>query len=174
MYKVALFALATMFVPLGVSASTVTVQGGGPYDVTSDTFFTGIVQSTADGAGSYVLDFFTPGDTVNAIADAAVTAGTVNQSFTGLTMSWIDGLNLNTLVSATGVDSLSTVFDLNFPVQQLVFNWTDSTALAGFRFDVETSVAAVPLPASLILFGSALAGLGVFGRRRKWTGGLTV
>lgn len=172
MYKVALFALAAMVAPIGVSAATVTVEGGGPYDVTSDTFFTGIVQSSADGAGSYVVDFFTPGDTVTAIADAAVTAGTVNISFTNLTMSWIDGLNLNTLVSSTGVDSLSTVFDTSFPLQQLVFEWTDSDNQAGFRFDVETSVAAVPLPASLILFGSALAGLGIFGRRRKWTGGV--
>ncbi len=172
-YKVALFSLAVTVAPLGASAATIAVQGGGPYDVTSDSLFTGIVESTADGAGSYILDFFTPGPTVDAIADAAVTEATTNSSFTGLTMSWIDGLNLNTLVSAAGVDTLSTSFNTVFPVQQLRFDWTDSVNEAGFRFDVETTVAAVPLPASILLFGSALAGLGIFGRRRKWAEGVT-
>lgn len=167
MYKAAVFSLFAITAPLGASAATIAVEGGGPYDVTSDTLFTGIVTSSADGAGSYILEFFTSGPTVFAVADAAVTQATVSSSFTDLEMSWIDGLNLNTLNSAAGVDTLTTEFNEDFPVQQLRFDWSNSVAEAGFRFDIETDVTPVPLPASILLIGTALAGLGLFGRRRK-------
>jgi hypothetical protein len=167
MYKIALFTMAAAIAPLGASAATIAVQGGGPYDVSIESLFTGIVISSADGAGSYVLDFFTSGPVVTAVVDAAVTAATINTSFTDLTMSWIDGLALNTLVSATGVDTLTTEFNSGFPVQQLVFEWTDSDADAGFRFDVTTTP--VPLPASVLLLGAAFAGLGAVTRARGST-----
>lgn len=170
MNRLTVLALAAAIAPVSVSAATIAAEGGGPYDVTSDTLFTGIVTSAADGPGSYVLDFFTPGETIIANADAAVTPATVNISFSNLTMSWVDGLNLNTLVASSGVDELSTTFDTDFPVQQLVFDWTDSDAGSGFRFDVETEFAAIapiPVPASVLLLGSALAGAGIFGRKRK-------
>lgn len=168
MNKLALFAVAAVMAPLGVSAAVVT-EGGGPYDVTSDTLFTGIARSEDGGAGSYIVEFFTPGATINAIADAAVTEATVSLSFTDLSMSWIDGQSMNTITSATGVDTLSTVFDMNFPVQQLRFDWTDSVADQGFRFDVTTSaaVSAIPVPASILLLMSGLGGLGLMGARRK-------
>jgi hypothetical protein len=165
MNKIALFTLAAAIAPFGVSAATIAVEGGGPYDVSTETLFTGIVVSSADGAGSYVLDFFTSGPDVTAVADAAVTEATIDTSFTDLTMSWIDGLNLNTLVAATGVDTLTTAFNSGFPVQKLVFEWSDSDVGAGFRFDVETTP--VPLPASVLLLGAAFAGLGVATRARK-------
>lgn len=165
-----LYVCALTVAPLSASAVTTAVQGGGPYDVASDTLFTGVVESTADGPGSFILDFFTSGNRVVAIADAAVTDATVDTSFGNLSMSWIDGLELNTLVSATGVDTLTTVFDETFPVQQLRFDWTDSISEAGFRFDVETSISEVPIPASILFLGSALAGFGYLGRRRR--GGL--
>lgn len=165
MNRYVLCTLAALVAPLGVSAATIAKEGNGPYDVTSDTLFTGIVESSADGAGSYVLDFFTSGAMVTAVADAAVTEATIASSFTGLTMSWIDGLELNTLVSAAGVDELTTVFDSGFPVQQLRFDWTNSVDGAGFRFDVTTTP--VPLPASAVLIGTTLAGLGFLGRRQR-------
>lgn len=173
MYKAAIFSVFAITAPLGASAATEVFNDGVLNDITSDSLFTGIVESSADGAGSYTLRFFTPGATVLAVADAAVTSATVATSFTGLTMSWIDGISLNTLVSATGVDTLSTTFDTDFPRQRLVFDWTDSDVGAGFRFDVATPVSAVPLPASILLIGSALAGLGLFGRRRNQMGGAT-
>lgn len=162
-------AIVAMGAPMGVSAATIATQGGGPYDISSDTLFTGIVVSESDGAGSYVLDFFTSGEEVKAIAEAAVTAATVNISFANLTMSWIDGLSNNTLVSSAGVDTLTTVFNAAYPIQQLSFDWTNSDAGAGFRFDVATNVAPIPLPASILLFGSALAGLGAINRRKRTT-----
>ena len=169
--KILMSACIAVMAPLAAAAATVVTDGGGPYDVTSDTLFTGIAQSSADGAGSYVIEFFTPGATVRAVADAAVTVATVNESFANLTMSWIDGLNLNTLVSAAGVDTLTTVFDTTYPVQQLRFDWTDSDAQAGFRFDVQTDVqtgvAPVPVPASVLFLAPVLAGLGFAGRRRR-------
>ncbi|MFW2545250.1 VPLPA-CTERM sorting domain-containing protein [Primorskyibacter sp. 2E107] len=167
MHKIALFTLAAIIAPLGVSAATIAAEGGGPYDVTSDTLFTGIVTSSGDGAGSYILDFFTSGATQEAVANAAVTEATINSSFTDLSMSWIDGLALNTIVSAAGVDQLTTVFNGMYPVQQLRFDWTDSVNGAGFRFDVTTTIAAVPLPASALLLLTAFAGAGFAGRKRK-------
>lgn len=167
MYKAAVFSLFAIAAPLGASANTIAFEGGGPYNISSDSLFTGIVTSSADGAGSYILDFFTPGQTVVGVADAAVTQATIDSSFTDLSMSWIDGRSSNTLDSAAGVDTLTTEFNDEFPVQQLRFDWSDSVAEAGFRFDVETDVTPVPLPASILLIGSALAGLGLFGRRRK-------
>lgn len=171
MKALALFTVAAVIAPLGVSAAVVT-EGGGPYDVSSEALFTGVAVSDAGGAGSYILDFFTPGVTIDAEADAAVTQATVNQSFTGLSMSWVDGLALNTIVSASGVDTLSTVFDMTFPTQQLRFDWTDSVAGQGFRFDVTTTggVSTIPVPASLLLLLSGIGGLGLFGARRKRTG----
>ena len=167
MRNLALSSCLVVMAPLVASAATVVAEGGGPYDVTSDVLFTGIAQSSADGAGSYTIDFFTPGNAVLAIADAAVTQATIDTSFTDLTMSWIDGLNLNVLVAATGVDTITTAFDTSFPTQQLRFDWTDSNDQAGFRFDVATQVAPVPVPASFLLLGSTLAAFGFFARRRR-------
>ena len=118
--------------PLAASAATVVTDGGGPYEIASDTLFTGIAQSMADGAGSYVIEFVNSNGTTTAVADAAVTAATVDVSFTDLTVSWIDGLSLNTLVAAAGIDTVTTVFDVGFPVQQLRFEWSDSDAQSGF------------------------------------------
>lgn len=111
-----------------------------------------------------MLDFFTSGPEVEAIADSAATVGT---SFIDLTMSWIDGQSLNSLVSAAGVDTLTTIFDMTYPIQQLRFDWTDSAAGQDFRFDVEAAVTAVPVPAPIFLIGAALAGLGLVGRRNR-------
>ena len=156
--------------PVGVSAATNTGNSGTTYDITSDSLFTGIANSGDGGAGNYTVRFFTPGPTVNALAQAGLTDAAISASFTDLKMIWVDGATLNELVSASGVDTLSTVFDMTFPNQQLRFEWTNSDAGQGFRYDVitdvQTGVGVIPLPASVLLLGSALAGLGVFRRRQ--------
>lgn len=166
MKKALLFA-AIMLAPAMASATTIVVEGGGPYDVTSDTLFTGIVISFAGGPGTYTVDFVSPGAAIAAIADAAVTTADIDTIFTDLTMSWLDGASLNTLVLSPGIDTLSTVFSGAFLSQRLQFSWTDSVQLAGFGYDVSTAPAPVPLPASVLLLGAALAGLGLLRRRRN-------
>lgn len=166
---VAVMALAAPLAPLAVSASTLIEEGGGPYDINSDTVFIGIVNSGTGGAGDYVIEFFSTGGITNALADASITIIGVGNSFTGLTMSWIDGLALNTIVSTSGTYQLNTQFNPDFPVQQLRFDWTNSEPDAGFGFDVTTSMdtGVIPLPASVLLLGSALAGFGVLRRRKQ-------
>ena len=169
MNRLAVCAVVALFVPMAAVASTDVDNSNGPFDVTSDTLFTGAVDSGAGGAGSYIVEFTWPGGpSVLGIADAAVTNATVQDSFTGLMMSWIDGASLNSITSTTGVDSLSTLFSEANPIQQLRFDWTDSVSNQSFRFDVTTSVetGVIPLPASFLLLGTALAGFGVL-RRRK-------
>ena len=165
MRKILIIAACAALLPMAANASTVVVQGGGPYDVQSDTLFFGIVSSDEGGAGSFTIDFFNPSGSVIAIADAAVTSAAVSTLFTDLTISWLDGITLNTLVQAAGVDTLTTEFSELFQSQRLVFSWSDSVADAGFGFDVETSQ--IPIPAALPLFISALFGLGFATRRRR-------
>lgn len=166
-YALVLSACVMASLPVAAMSATVVNNVDGPYDIASDTLFTGIAESSADGAGSYIVEFFTSGASIGAIADAAVTTATVNASFTDLTMSWIDGLNFNTIVAVAGIDTLSTVFDAIYPVQQLRFDWTDSVAAAGFRFDVTAAMTAVPVPGALLLLGSGGALMGLFGWRRR-------
>jgi len=165
MRRVLIIAACAALLPMAANAATVVVQGGGPYDVQSDNLFFGVVSSGGGGAGSFTIDFFNPSGTIIAIADAAVTSAAVSTLFTDLTISWLDGLTLNTLVQAAGVDTLTTEFSGPFQSQRLVFEWSDSIADTGFGFDVETSQ--VPIPAALPLFLSALFGLGFATRRRR-------
>lgn len=166
MRKILIIAACAALLPVAANASTVVVQGGGPYDVQSDDLFFGIASSGEDGgAGSFTIDFFNPSGSVTAIADVAVTSAAVLTLFTDLTISWVDGVTLNTLAQTAGIDTLTTVFFGDFQFQQLVFTWSDSVANAGFGFDVETSE--IPIPAALPLFISALFGLGFATRRRR-------
>lgn len=175
MNKLVVFAVAAAIAPLGVSAATVVVDGAPPYDVLSDTLFTGIVLSRDGGAGRYVVDFFTTQTTAIAVAEAAVTDATVNASFTGLIMSWDNGIFRDDVLSARGVDTLTTVFDRVGELHTLSFDWTDSVANQGFRFDVTSrfepdSVGVIPLPASILMLLTALGGFGVFGARKRLAG----
>lgn len=167
MRKLFIIAACAALLPMAASASTVVIQGGGPYDVQSDNLFFGMVSSGAGGAGSFTVDFFNPSGSVTAIADAAVTSAAVNTLFTDLNISWLDGVTLNTIVQVAGVDTLSTLFTDMFQSQRLVFDWSDSIAGTGFGFDVETEISEVPIPAALPLFFSALFGLGFASRSRR-------
>lgn len=170
MRKILIIAACAALMPMAANAATLVVQGGGPepggaYSVQSDTLFFGSVSSEGGGAGSFTIDFVNPSGSVTAIAFAAVTGNAVSTLFTDLTFSWLDGVTLNTLVQAAGVDTLTTVFSGEFQSQSLVFKWSDSIAGTTFGFDVETSQ--VPIPAALPLFISALFGLGFATRRRR-------
>lgn len=167
MRKLFIIAAVAALLPMSASAATFVIQGGGPYDVQSDNLFFGMVTSSAGGAGSFTVDFVNPSGSVFAVADAAVTSAAVETLFTDLTISWLDGATLNTLVQVAGVDTLSTLFSDMFQSQSLVFDWSDSVAGTGFGFDVETQVAEIPIPAALPLFLSAIMGLGFASRGRR-------
>lgn len=169
MRKFLIIAVCATLLPMAANAATVVIQGGGPYNVQSDSLFFGAVSTNAGGAGSFTIDFFNTSGAVLAIADVAVTSAAVNTLFTGLTISWLDGFTLNTITQAPGIDTLSTVFSGMFQSQSLVFDWSNSVAGAGFGFDVETQLSEVPVPAALPLFFSALFGLAFASRRRRDT-----
>lgn len=165
MRKLIMMTVCAALLPLAAEAATVMIQGGGPYDVQSDNLFFGVVSPGAGGPGSFTIDFFNPSGSVIAIADAAVTSAAVDTLFSDLTISWLDGVTLNTLVQSAGIDTLTTEFSGMFQAQRLAFTWSGSVPGSGFGFDVETSE--VPIPAALPLFLSALFGLSFAASRRR-------
>lgn len=167
MIRTTIFAGALALAPFAASAITLVQEGAGPFDITSDTLFTGVVRSLAEGPGVFTIDFFAPGGSTTAEADVAVTFESVMTIFSGLTMTWIDGLTSNTIVQSPGIDTLTTVFAAPNLIQQLQFSWSGSTLGAGFGFDVAAGVSQVPLPAPLFLLLSAIVGLGFVSRSRR-------
>jgi len=167
MRKIAILAAFLAYLPVAGFASTLVNETGGPFDVQTDSLFFGVALSGAGGPGTFTIDFINPSGSVTAIADAAVTTQAVTNIFVGLTMSWLDGVSLNTLVQAAGIDTLTTVFSTGFQSQRLQFEWADSPAGTGFGFDVRTTASAVPVPAALPLFAASLVGLGLMSRRRR-------
>ena len=165
--KNVLLAAALLAIPFGASAATIVFEGDGPYDVTADTLFSGIVISSAGGAGTYTTDYFSPGSTVGANAEAAVTTADIGTVFTDLTMAWTGAGAANSIVLAPGLDDLSTVFQSGSLEQSLTFSWTDSVQSAGFGYDVTTAISPVPIPASALLLFGAVGGLGLLRRRRQ-------
>lgn len=162
-----LFATALLVVPAVASAATIVTEGGGPYDVTSDTQFTGIAISEDGGAGTYTVDFFSPSAPRTARAESAVTIFDVGTIFSGLLMTWLGPQTPTVVMVAPGLNDLATLFDDGVLSQGLQFAWTASVDGAGFGFDVATSVPAVPLPATGLLLLGTLGGMAAFRRRRR-------
>jgi hypothetical protein len=117
------------------------------------------------GAGSWSVTFNADTDPVNAAASATI-GRIVFKQFKGLTMSWLSATNavLSTINLAQGDTVLATVFTVPDLTQKLVFNWTGSTAGAGF--DVEVA-ATVPVPAGGLLLLGALGGIAALRRRKS-------
>lgn len=129
-----------------------------------DIEWTDIVEGNGS-AGSYTTDFqscTTPAD-----GTAHVTIGTsVAGTFANLVASWENGDTVQ--VTDAGfqllpgeVFDLFTVFTAATNPQALTFTWDASTKGAGFDY----TVSSVPLPAGVLLLGTAIAGLG-FARRK--------
>lgn len=163
----AVFAMVMM---TGSASAVTSVVAGGSYDITSDTLFTGQVNSMG-GSGSYSVNFTSPANPVFSTANAAITVGILG-TFTNLTVAWYDAAT-NSLLNSTpilaGITTLNTIFQSNHDRlgQDLVFSWDNSSASTNngpisFVFDV----APVPLPAGGLLLITALGGLALV-RRRK-------
>lgn len=94
------------------------------------------------------------------------------------TITFLDGSN-NVLNTFTGTDFVTHngnqgaagTFYANFVSSVPFLKVVLSSTANSFEVD-DVAVSTVPLPAALPLFGAALIGMGVFGRKRRKTGGL--
>lgn len=177
MNKIGLALGLAMLAPMAANAATTTivVPGGGPYDITSSNLFAGVALSSADGAGSFTIDFTTSqpasADDTPAQAEATVTVDIATFAFSNLRMSWFGGPGIAFVEITGGTFQLDTTFSDLFRNQQLVFDWTDSTAGAGFDFSVTAQPGGgfqtvIPIPAPLGLLAAAMLGIGFVARRR--------
>lgn len=162
--KAIITAAAIALLPVTASALTLVNDGDSVTIPDDDTAFLAL-PTTAGGPGSFTVTFTSSLDPLTGGALATIGPRTAG-SFTDLTMEWVslvNGVLDSTPVSATETSLLTTFASPGDLVQNLVISWSDSS-LAGAGFDVEISL--VPLPAGVILMGTALAGFGVM-RRRK-------
>lgn len=169
-FKVLAIAAALATTPMASQALTI-ITNGGSYTVSSSSNqFVGPISTTAGSGGSFTVSFDAASVPLSFILDAEIAiTSLVASTFTDLELSWLNGSNgnvISTIPIVGGVlNSLST--DLNAPITQLMqISWTNS--LAGFGLTVianPTPGSTVPLPVTALLLGTALAGLGAFGRK---------
>lgn len=151
----------------GASAAVIGVNCGDSELISPGDLFLGAVTSSG-GPGSCAVQFTATTDPLGASAIATISVGNLSR-WANLTVSWISGVT--TLASSSVVAPeivLSTLFSGSDMVQTLIFEWTNVTLPTGANaigFDFEVS--AVPIPPALLLFGSALAGVGFLSRKRK-------
>lgn len=174
MRKLGLALGVALFAPITASAATFVTPGDGPYDITQDSFFFGVVL-TDGGPGSFAIDFFSPLGAqfaTNASSEASLTLNVATGVFNGLTMGWTGPFGESVAIDGAGVFQADTIFNFQQPEQQLLFTWSDSLAGGGFDFDILTEPGfpfetVIPVPAALPLLVSALVGVGFFARRRR-------
>lgn len=153
---------AVVFSPSNNIADGDTVDiASGPYFFQAD--FTG-----ADNAGTFTFTFQN-----NSTTDivGAVSIATVLQGVTAAVGQFTGGVDFSfgadTASVAQGASASMTLFTLiaaNGGTEDLVIAFGDPV---GLKADIDFNVSQVPLPASALLFISALGGLGFVGRRRK-------
>lgn len=171
----AAIAMAAPFAASAAVVETCDANGslGGNFDIANgDSYncdFT--VEAPADpSSGSVRLDFFSNVIPASAVA-ATVNLGLFGDTFTTATLEWFDEPGDVSLGSVNLADlgfGFSGSLGTNFagPAQDdqyVVLSWT---GFSGEFLDVNISVSQVPVPAGILLMGTALAGFGV-ARRRK-------
>jgi len=159
---------AVLAVGLATGANAAVFVGcGDATGIASGDLFLGAVVS-GGGSGSCAIDFTSSEDPLGASAAATISVGNLAQ-WSDLTVSWLSGATVLASASVAAPEIvLATVFTVPNLVQTLVFEWSNVILPTGadvIGFDFE--VAAVPLPPALLLFGSAMAGIGFLSRKRK-------
>ena len=170
--KTAFAAAAFAVMPVLASSAVIPITDGGTTNINgkNDDLF---VFNVDTDAGTNPTQDFEHTFVLNANgAGTAETSLTVTLAnlFTGLMAEWIDTVT-NTVLASTTPDAdgdmiLSTVFgDPDTLSQTLRISFTDAGGAPDFDGQVQVSV--VPLPAGVLLMGTALGGLAVARRRKK-------
>jgi len=154
-YKSVLTAAAVATLPMMASAAVVPIENGGTTNVTFGNIYEFDV-AIADGGFSHTF----------VVASDAAGAGEVSLTqliagvFEGLTVSWSGG-------NSGGANEVVTT-DFVAPgslTQTLDVTWTSTQSSKDF--DGAVQISAVPVPAGLLLMGTAMAGFGVLRRKQK-------
>ncbi len=148
--------------------SSSNIAAGGSYEIGDGPYYWDAAFNGNDGSGSVSFTFSntTGSDTHFQIAD-----GSVGQSFAGsfaggVTASWGSGATAFVPGATTSVGggwSIATLI-AEGASDVLTISWVGAQ---GFKADIDFTVSAVPLPAGVLLLGTALVGAGAFASRRK-------
>jgi hypothetical protein len=172
-YILAGAAAAMMAFPMMADALTITTRGGavvnGTVGINSSSLFSMNIEGDAiDGAGSTWFGF---------TASEALTALETNSlnpinSFVGARVEWNSasdgtGISFGSITGAalTAGDVLRTTFTAG-ETKFLIASWTN-VARDQSDFDLRVEATVVPVPATLGLLLTGLAGMGVMARRRR-------
>ena len=152
---IAAAAIATM--PVVASAALVTILDGGTTLVTmGDVYQFDVVTNAGDFQHTFTV--------------ASDSAGIASVSLNDIIAPFFDGVSVEWSVGGVVVanggedDLVSTTFtDPGSLTQLLTISWAE--APADSTFDGAVSISSVPVPAGLLLMGTALAGFGVLRRK---------
>ena len=173
--KLVITAMALAVTPMLASASTITPSGGAVVDGTAeinigDIWTVGLDDfDIADGAGS----FFVGATAGTALLTVETNSLNGANSFANATAEWntaSDGSG-DTLASITlpEINNSENKTYLEFDegdTRYLIVSWTGVVEDLS-DLDVRITATAVPVPAGILLMGTALAGFGVMRRRKK-------